>query len=102
MVLPSDTNWKGIPLAGSIMEPGCSEEYVTGTWRTYRPIHDAEKCIDCMTCWILCPDSAILVEDGKVVGMDYQHCKGCGICAVACPDKVKAITMILESDAHKE
>ena len=47
----------------------------------------------------MCPDSAILVEDAKVVGIDLEHCKGCGICAAECPPKVKAIKMVLEREA---
>ncbi|GAF72784.1 unnamed protein product, partial [marine sediment metagenome] len=81
--------WKDIPIGGLIVEPGNSDTYETGSWRTYKPIHDAEKCTSCLRCWILCPDSAIIVEDGKVVGIDYNHCKGCGICARECPDKIK-------------
>ena len=26
-----------------------------------------------------------VVDDGKLVGIDYHHCKGCGICAQECP-----------------
>ena len=57
----------------------------TGTWRTYCPVTDLEKCIHCMMCWIDCPDSSILVQDGKKVGTDMQYCKGCGVCANVCP-----------------
>jgi len=42
---------------------------------------------------VYCPDSAIIVEDAKVKGVDYDHCKGCGICARECPPKVQALTM---------
>jgi len=94
--------WKTIPPGGIIPEAGNSVEYNTGSWRTYRPVWDSEKCIHCLTCWILCPDSAIQAQGGKVTGIDYDHCKGCGICAHECPDKVKAITMVLESEAEKE
>jgi len=94
-----DTGWKEMPLAGSVPEPGTSVEYNSGSWRTYRPVHDAEKCIHCLRCWIMCPDSAILVEDSKVVGIDMEHCKGCGICAAECPPKIKAIEMVLEREA---
>jgi len=87
-----------MPLGGMVPEGGTSDEYNTGSWRTFRPIHDDKKCIHCLRCWILCPDSAILVENGKVTGIDYKHCKGCGICATECPKKVHAIEMKLESD----
>jgi len=93
-----DANWREVPRGGSISEAGSSAEYETGSWRSQRPIHDKEKCINCLRCWILCPDSAIQVEDGKVTGIDYKHCKGCGICAHECPPKVQAITMVQEGD----
>jgi pyruvate ferredoxin oxidoreductase delta subunit len=90
--------WKDLPIGGIIAEAGNSEEYETGSWRTYRPIWDESKCSQCLMCFMFCPDSAIIVEDGKMVGINYFHCKGCGICAEECPDKFKAIEMVLESD----
>ena len=38
-----------------------------------------------MLCYFYCPDASILVENGKAVGIDLEHCKGCGICAKECP-----------------
>ena len=81
---------------GAVAEGGTMARLETGSWRTYVPITDLEKCVHCMTCWVLCPDGAILVEDGKKVGTDLEHCKGCGVCATECP--VKAIQMKLESE----
>ncbi len=77
--------WQEIPLGGIVAGPGNSHEYLTGSWRTRRPIHDPGKCTSCMICWLFCPDSAILVEEERVVGIDTGHCKGCGICARECP-----------------
>ncbi len=57
----------------------------TGLWRTLRPVIDYDHCGKCWwVCSTLCPDSAILVEDGLPV-IDYEHCKGCMICAGVCP-----------------
>jgi len=95
-------NWKDMPIGGMIVDAGNSEEYKTGGWRTYRPVHVADRCIHCLRCWILCPDSAIRVENGKMVGFDYDHCKGCGICARECPPKCHAIEMKLESEIADE
>ena len=100
--MSKERGWKEIPIGGLILEAGNAEEYETGSWRTYRPVIDYDKCIHCMQCWIYCPDSAILVEDGKHVGFDLEHCKGCGICAVECPPKVRAIEMVLESEFEKK
>lgn len=93
--------WRDLPIGGVLLEGGTAAEYISGDWRSLRPIWDKEKCIHCLICWIYCPDSSILVEDGKVVGIDYDHCKGCGICAVECPKKVQAITMVKESQFRK-
>ena len=102
MKVKKNATSKEVPLGGMIPEAGTSMEYETGSWRTYRPIHNAGKCINCLRCWIMCPDSAIQVKDGKVAGIDYKHCKGCGICAFECPPKVKAIDMVLDSQAEKK
>ena len=93
------TGWRDIPMGGLIVEAGNAVEYATGGWRAFRPIWDADRCIHCMQCWVFCPDSSILVKDGKMTGIDLVHCKGCGICAEVCPDKVKCITMIEEGEA---
>ena len=90
--------WHELPIGGVMTEAGSARKYKTGDWRTERPIWNAEKCIHCLTCWMFCPDSAILVEDGKVVGIDYDYCKGCGICARECPPRASAIEMKPESD----
>ena len=97
-----EPGWKDLPIAGLITEPGTSEKYMTGDWRTERPVWDAEKCTSCLLCWVYCPDSAILVnEEGKMIGVDLDHCKGCGICAEECPPRVKAFTMVPESEFRK-
>jgi len=94
--------WRELPRGGLIVEPGSAQRYETGDWRTLRPVRDPEKCTQCMRCWIYCPDSAVIVEDGKVVGIDLDHCKGCGICARECPPKAAAITMAPESELREQ
>ena len=90
--------WCDLPNGGIMPNPGNAAEYNTGDWRTDRPIWDSEKCISCLICWMFCPDSSIIVQDGKMVGIDYDHCKGCGICAEECPPKVRALEMKPEAD----
>ena len=95
----TDPTWKELPTGGLITEAGSSKKYITGGWRSERPVWHEEKCIQCMLCWIYCPDAAIKVNaEGKVCGVDYDHCKGCGICAQECPPKVKAYDMKPESE----
>lgn len=89
--------WKEVPIGGVLKDKGSSVAYNSGSWRSFRPVIDLEKCINCMFCWVYCPDSAVVLKDGKVVGFDLEHCKGCGICAKECPPKVTAITMEPES-----
>jgi pyruvate ferredoxin oxidoreductase delta subunit len=83
---------------GNIIEAGTAVDFHTGSWRSVRPVWSKEKCINCLICWISCPDNSIKiisVENGitTVAGINYNHCKGCGICAKECPVKVKAIIM---------
>ena len=88
--------WKEMPIGGVIVVAGSSDEYETGGWRTYKPVHAEAQCNNCLRCWVFCPDSSIIVEDGKIAGFDYDHCKGCGICARECPPKNNAIEMQLD------
>lgn len=69
---------------------------VSSGMRTFRPIIDAEKCVGCLKCFLLCPDGTI-DKSGEVLEIDYDYCKGCGVCARAC--KFGAITMVKEADA---
>ncbi|MFZ3062768.1 MAG: 4Fe-4S binding protein [Actinomycetota bacterium] len=86
-------DWTKHPVGAVIPEAGTAAQYETGGWRTFRP-ELSEKCNNCLLCVMFCPDSSILVKDGKIVGFDLDHCKGCGICAEECP--IKAITMVKE------
>lgn len=88
--------WKECLWGGLIVDAGNSVLYKTGDWRSFRPIRNEEKCTDCLQCWIVCPDASIIVEDGKVTGIDYDYCKGCGICSKVCP--FDAIEMIPEGE----
>jgi pyruvate ferredoxin oxidoreductase delta subunit len=97
-----EKGWKELAIGGRVDEAGNAAEFETGSWRTFKPVRDESKCTNCLLCWIYCPDSAIPVEDGKVRGVDYEHCKGCGICAEVCPPKVKAITMVQEGKEKEE
>ncbi|MBP1633082.1 MAG: Glutamate synthase small chain, partial [Acidobacteria bacterium] len=45
-------------------------------------------CNQCGTCFVFCPDAAIIWDEGPV--FDYDYCKGCGICTVECSGHVLA------------
>lgn len=72
-------------IIGSRVTGGTAERFETGDWRSLTPVVDMDSCIDCMTCWIYCPDDCILVDGGKMAGIKLTHCKGCGICSSVCP-----------------
>ena len=77
-----------VNIGAVITEPGNAVRNLTGSWRTFRPVIDDQKCIKCGICEWYCPDRTIRVvgsgKDRKTV-IDYGHCKGCMICAEMCP-----------------
>ncbi len=71
----------------AISRPKKGAAGATGSWRTFKPVVDKEKCNRCGICALYCPDNAIDPD----LEIDLEFCKGCGICANECPQK--AITM---------
>ncbi len=85
--------WKEIPIAGVCWTP--TTEYLTGDWRTFKPVLDPEKCNKCLLCYVYCPDGAIEWKpEAEEIEFNYKYCKGCGICANEC--RREAIKMVLE------
>lgn len=82
-----------ISLGAHIPDTGSTKKNKTGGWRTFLPVIDMKKCIDCGCCWIFCPESCVQKTKKEYV-VDLDYCKGCGICANECP--VEAIEMALE------
>lgn len=89
-------NWTGLPIAA--VSPKQSTDFLTGDWKTFKPVVNLEKCVACLTCAIFCPEGAVHwnSELGKVeFTLEKKFCKGCGVCANECPQK--AITMELSA-----
>ena len=84
-----DAKWNEMARGGIIPQAGNAVEYNVGGWRNERPVRNDEDCIDCLFCWVYCPDVAVNIKDASVkgLGFDLDHCKGCGICAAVCPKK---------------
>ena len=93
--MPSELRtWQELPVAG-VVEPCADERPRTGTYRTgLKPEADRALCVDCLLCWVYCPDSAVLLDGLGFGGIDLEHCKGCEICAEVCP--TSAIVMVAE------
>jgi len=94
--IKSKPSWKELLPGGIIPEPATSRFYLTGDWRSFKPVIDKNKCIRCGLCWTYCPDMAIRKTSEGFYEVNLDYCKGCGICAEECP--VKAITMVEEEE----
>jgi 2-oxoacid:acceptor oxidoreductase delta subunit (pyruvate/2-ketoisovalerate family) len=86
--------WQQLPLGG-VVAPDVALRPRTGSYRTgLRPEVEIAKCVDCLLCWVYCPDTAIELAGTSFGGIDLDHCKGCEICAEVCP--TGAIAMVAE------
>jgi 2-oxoacid:acceptor oxidoreductase delta subunit (pyruvate/2-ketoisovalerate family) len=88
------TTWQQLPPGGAVRVDEAVRPR-TGGWRTgTKPSVDLSSCVNCLLCWLYCPDSAVVLDGETFAGFDYDHCKGCEICAVTCP--TGAIAMVPE------
>jgi 2-oxoacid:acceptor oxidoreductase delta subunit (pyruvate/2-ketoisovalerate family) len=87
-------DWGELAPGGAVV-PSEAPRLRTGGWRTgVKPCVDIGSCVNCLLCWLHCPDSAIRLDGTVFAGFDYDYCKGCEICAAVCP--VDAIAMVVE------
>lgn len=85
-----------IPVGGVVVTEKAVQPK-TGGWRMgLKPKVDLSKCVNCLICWIDCPDTAVLAEGTTFFGFDYDYCKGCELCAEVCP--TNAIEMVPEDE----
>jgi len=94
--LPANPIWgyRTAPLGGVLPTPGNSAWNDLHTSRTgWLPVLDADKCIDCGICDMVCPDLCLVWstrtgDEGqpivKLEGVDYRYCKGCMRCVETC------------------
>lgn len=91
--------WETLPQGSVVLEAGSSAKFKTGGWRSMRPKWMEENCIQCLFCWMYCPDMSIKVTaEGKREQFDYDYCKGCGICALECPGKKGKKAIVMEEE----
>ena len=87
-------HWEQLPAAG-VVTPGDTPQPRTGSWRMgLKPTVDLSQCVNCLLCWLYCPDSAVTLEGTTFTGFELDFCKGCEICAEVCPSG--AIVMVAE------
>jgi len=80
---------------GGTVAPADVAQPTTGDWRTSgKPTLDYGRCVNCLLCWIYCPDSAIVLDGTTLSGIDHDYCKGCELCVEVCP--TGAIAMVAE------
>ena len=94
--MPRLKRWEELPLGGRVVRDDVVQT-ATGGWRTgLEPQVDLSLCVNCLLCWLYCPDSAVVLDGTTFAGFDYDFCKGCEICAEICP--TGAVQMVEESD----
>ena len=86
--------WSELSVGGAV-DPATVAQPETGGWRTgTKPVVDLSRCVNCLLCWLYCPDSAVTLDGTTFTGFDYRYCKGCELCAEICP--VNAVEMAVE------
>ena len=90
--------WKELKPGAVVLDAGSARKFKTGSWRSSRPKWIPENCIQCMLCWVYCPDMSIKTKDGKREQFDYDFCKGCGLCALECPGKKGQKAIVMEEE----
>jgi 2-oxoacid:acceptor oxidoreductase delta subunit (pyruvate/2-ketoisovalerate family) len=86
--------WQALAPGGAV-SPRETEAPRTGGWRTgTKPQVDLSLCVNCLLCWLYCPDSAVRLDGTAFGGIDLDYCKGCELCAEVCP--VGAVVMVEE------
>ncbi len=89
-------SWRELPSGGTVVRDDAVQPE-TGSWRTgLKPVATVDACVNCLLCWLYCPDSAVVLEGTTFVGFDERYCKGCEICAEICP--VDAIEMVADEN----
>jgi len=85
-------DWRELSPGGAV-DPVDAEQPATGGWRTgTKPAVDLSRCVNCLLCWLYCPDSAVTLDGTTFTGFDYRYCKGCELCVDVCP--VGAVRMV--------
>jgi pyruvate ferredoxin oxidoreductase gamma subunit len=100
------------PLGGCIIEAGNSIfKELSGSRQGFVPVFDAEQCVHCGLCDLVCPDHCFVWREEEAAGdeeslsvwlegIDYHYCKGCMRCVDSCPSG--ALTRTAEEEGFAE
>jgi 2-oxoacid:acceptor oxidoreductase delta subunit (pyruvate/2-ketoisovalerate family) len=87
--------WRELGAGGVVLRDDAEQPH-TGSWRTgLKPDVNLDLCVDCLLCWLYCPDAAVTLDGTAFTGFDLDYCKGCELCAAVCP--TGAIEMVAEN-----
>jgi 2-oxoacid:acceptor oxidoreductase delta subunit (pyruvate/2-ketoisovalerate family) len=88
--------WQELRTGGVVVRDE-AEQPSTGSWRTgLKPVAQLDRCVNCLLCWLYCPDAAVTLDGTTFTGFDLDHCKGCELCAAVCP--TGAIRMVPDDE----
>ncbi len=97
--------YEKLPMGTVVPYPGSSKAFKTGDWAAVQPTLVKEKCISCLTCFFVCPDTAIKMDYSEnpkgypIILTDF--CKGCGMCAYECDERALLFPGIAEMPLGK-
>ena len=73
---------------GGVVVRDEAEQPRTGGWRTgLKPAADLELCVDCLLCWLYCPDSADRARRNGVRGLRARLLQGVRAVRRRLPDR---------------
>lgn len=94
--------WHELIQGGINLEAGNStKNFICFSRNGKKPKFNAETCINCFFCWLFCPESAIIVENNKIVGINYDYCNECGLCVNECPVKKEPKPLIIAKETNE-